>query len=204
MCVALLLLGGHILLCLQLSSFIRTICTRHKPIPEEVCGSLASFPDSPPHIHILEQGSLGMRLVDQCLDRCYDAFFVVVSLQFLLTDEQMETIDDMVRKSHPICLSQTLQQNEGPLFFLLFISFSSLSFHPPLPHISPLFLLPSPLPPRLPHPPPFFQVDSRSFLEELATDLPIHTLSRNGSVRYCEACMLIKPDRTHHCSLCNK
>lgn len=29
-------------------------------------------------------------------------------------------------------------------------------------------------------------------------------LSRSGGVRYCDVCEVIKPDRCHHCSFCNK
>ncbi|XP_049885690.1 palmitoyltransferase ZDHHC20-B-like isoform X1 [Pectinophora gossypiella] len=42
----------------------------------------------------------------------------------------------------------------------------------------------------------------RSVLENFAHDLPIVTRTMSGSVRYCNRCVLIKPDRAHHCSIC--
>ncbi|CEF64857.1 Zinc finger, DHHC-type, palmitoyltransferase domain-containing protein [Strongyloides ratti] len=35
-------------------------------------------------------------------------------------------------------------------------------------------------------------------------DLPIYNRLGNGGFRYCYRCMIVKPDRTHHCSNCNK
>jgi len=41
----------------------------------------------------------------------------------------------------------------------------------------------------------------KQIFEELASNLPV--LTRNPqSVRYCEKCVHIKPDRSHHCSIC--
>ncbi|XP_055314843.1 palmitoyltransferase ZDHHC20-B-like isoform X2 [Sitodiplosis mosellana] len=39
-------------------------------------------------------------------------------------------------------------------------------------------------------------------LEIFAKDLPISNRTMNGSLRYCDKCMVIKPDRAHHCSVC--
>ncbi|KAH9406577.1 Palmitoyltransferase zdhhc2 [Tyrophagus putrescentiae] len=41
-------------------------------------------------------------------------------------------------------------------------------------------------------------------LESVITirNLPIYTRSFGGFVRYCRKCMIIKPDRCHHCSTC--
>lgn len=33
--------------------------------------------------------------------------------------------------------------------------------------------------------------------------LPIYTRTYTGGIRFCEKCRLIKPDRCHHCSICN-
>ncbi|KAI5644892.1 DHHC palmitoyltransferase domain-containing protein [Phthorimaea operculella] len=42
----------------------------------------------------------------------------------------------------------------------------------------------------------------RSILENFAKELPIVTRTNSGSVRYCNRCVVIKPDRAHHCSIC--
>ncbi|XP_013147622.1 PREDICTED: palmitoyltransferase ZDHHC15 isoform X2 [Papilio polytes] len=42
----------------------------------------------------------------------------------------------------------------------------------------------------------------RTFLDNFAKDLPIVTRTMSGSVRYCNRCVLVKPDRAHHCSIC--
>lgn len=39
-------------------------------------------------------------------------------------------------------------------------------------------------------------------LERLAQDLPITNRTVRGAVRFCDKCQIIKPDRTHHCSVC--
>lgn len=41
-------------------------------------------------------------------------------------------------------------------------------------------------------------------LKHLAADLPILNCTINNCVRFCEKCQHIKPDRAHHCSVCNK
>lgn len=42
----------------------------------------------------------------------------------------------------------------------------------------------------------------RQILENFAKDLPVANRTSHGTVRYCERCRLIKPDRAHHCSVC--
>ncbi|XP_063636293.1 palmitoyltransferase ZDHHC20-B-like isoform X1 [Cydia splendana] len=44
----------------------------------------------------------------------------------------------------------------------------------------------------------------RQILDNFAKDLPIVTRTMSGSVRYCNRCVLVKPDRAHHCSLCGR
>ncbi|KAK9882430.1 hypothetical protein WA026_021461 [Henosepilachna vigintioctopunctata] len=39
-------------------------------------------------------------------------------------------------------------------------------------------------------------------LKEFSKNLPIKCMNLNGSVRYCEKCKQVKPDRCHHCSSC--
>uniref|UniRef100_A0ABI7YA62 Palmitoyltransferase n=2 Tax=Felinae TaxID=338152 RepID=A0ABI7YA62_FELCA len=41
-------------------------------------------------------------------------------------------------------------------------------------------------------------------LRRAAKDLPIYTRTMSGAIRYCDRCQLIKPDRCHHCSVCDK
>lgn len=36
----------------------------------------------------------------------------------------------------------------------------------------------------------------------ITRNLPIYTRSFGGYVRYCRKCMIVKPDRCHHCSTC--
>ncbi|KAI0989628.1 hypothetical protein GJ496_008299 [Pomphorhynchus laevis] len=45
---------------------------------------------------------------------------------------------------------------------------------------------------------------SVEYLNEHAKDLPVLCRLPNGSVRFCNICMCIKPDRCHHCSVCNR
>jgi len=47
--------------------------------------------------------------------------------------------------------------------------------------------------------------DPKTALEQLAIakDLPVFMRSIQGEVRYCSECCHIKPDRAHHCSVCN-
>ncbi|CAB3233359.1 unnamed protein product [Arctia plantaginis] len=44
----------------------------------------------------------------------------------------------------------------------------------------------------------------RNILENFSKDLPIVTRTMSGSVRYCNRCVLVKPDRAHHCSICGR
>ncbi|XP_033871610.1 palmitoyltransferase ZDHHC2 isoform X1 [Acipenser ruthenus] len=41
-------------------------------------------------------------------------------------------------------------------------------------------------------------------LRRIAKDLPIYTRTLSGAIRYCDRCQLVKPDRCHHCSVCDK
>uniref|UniRef100_A0A8C5P8I9 Palmitoyltransferase n=1 Tax=Leptobrachium leishanense TaxID=445787 RepID=A0A8C5P8I9_9ANUR len=41
-------------------------------------------------------------------------------------------------------------------------------------------------------------------LRRLAKDLPVYTRTMSGAIRYCDRCQLVKPDRCHHCSVCDK
>ena len=104
---------AHVIFCLQLASYIRTIITQHSFIPE----------------------------------------------QFKLSDDQLEQLDQMVRGRAEV--------------------------------LSSINMIPS-------------QVDEQVLLHELVSHLPVRQLSRGGGVRFCEVCNLIKPDRCHHCSVCNR
>ncbi|KAJ8336003.1 hypothetical protein SKAU_G00393460 [Synaphobranchus kaupii] len=44
----------------------------------------------------------------------------------------------------------------------------------------------------------------QEILKRLAKDLPIYTRTMSGGIRYCNRCQLLKPDRSHHCSVCDK
>ncbi|KAJ8410952.1 hypothetical protein AAFF_G00179870 [Aldrovandia affinis] len=44
----------------------------------------------------------------------------------------------------------------------------------------------------------------QEILKRLAKDLPIYTRTLSGGIRYCNHCQLLKPDRSHHCSVCDK
>ncbi|CAM9338651.1 unnamed protein product, partial [Lampetra planeri] len=44
----------------------------------------------------------------------------------------------------------------------------------------------------------------QEILRRIAKDLPIYTRTNSGAVRFCERCQLLKPDRCHHCSVCDK
>ncbi|XP_049541976.1 palmitoyltransferase ZDHHC15 isoform X2 [Anopheles darlingi] len=44
--------------------------------------------------------------------------------------------------------------------------------------------------------------EQKQILEAFAKELPVVTRTLNASVRFCEKCRLIKPDRAHHCSVC--
>ncbi|KAB0796504.1 hypothetical protein PPYR_10565 [Photinus pyralis] len=45
---------------------------------------------------------------------------------------------------------------------------------------------------------------ARSILETFASVLPTTNYTVGGSVRYCKKCRHIKPDRSHHCSVCGE
>uniref|UniRef100_A0A6I8SJY0 Palmitoyltransferase n=1 Tax=Xenopus tropicalis TaxID=8364 RepID=A0A6I8SJY0_XENTR len=40
-------------------------------------------------------------------------------------------------------------------------------------------------------------------IRNAAKQHPIHTLTHEGNIRLCDKCLLIKPDRCHHCRDCN-
>lgn len=42
----------------------------------------------------------------------------------------------------------------------------------------------------------------KSYLEKRAKNLPVFTRTLHGAVRYCDKCKCIKPDRSHHCGVC--
>nr|XP_020451247.1 palmitoyltransferase ZDHHC2 isoform X2 [Monopterus albus] len=44
----------------------------------------------------------------------------------------------------------------------------------------------------------------QEILRRLAKDLPIYTRTNSGAIRFCDHCHLLKPDRCHHCSVCDK
>lgn len=44
--------------------------------------------------------------------------------------------------------------------------------------------------------------NQRLMLEFIARDLPIVCRTKDGFIRYCKKCHHIKPDRSHHCSVC--
>ncbi len=37
----------------------------------------------------------------------------------------------------------------------------------------------------------------------LGMEVKLDMKARDGSLRYCQTCHYVKPDRTHHCSVCN-
>ncbi|KAE8605205.1 hypothetical protein XENTR_v10015022 [Xenopus tropicalis] len=43
----------------------------------------------------------------------------------------------------------------------------------------------------------------QEILIRVAKDLPIYTRNSKGAIRYCEKCQALKPDRCHHCPICN-
>ncbi|XP_063647993.1 palmitoyltransferase ZDHHC20 isoform X5 [Pan troglodytes] len=49
----------------------------------------------------------------------------------------------------------------------------------------------------------FSQERQQEILRRAARALPIYTTSASKTIRYCEKCQLIKPDRAHHCSACD-
>ncbi|KAI7793720.1 hypothetical protein IRJ41_025255 [Triplophysa rosa] len=44
----------------------------------------------------------------------------------------------------------------------------------------------------------------QEILKRVARELPVYTRTGSGAIRYCDRCQLIKPDRCHHCSTCDK
>lgn len=42
----------------------------------------------------------------------------------------------------------------------------------------------------------------RNVLEDFSKNLPNLNRTLNGAVRWCDKCKHVKPDRTHHCSIC--
>ncbi|CAB1325101.1 unnamed protein product [Coregonus sp. 'balchen'] len=44
----------------------------------------------------------------------------------------------------------------------------------------------------------------QEILRRIAKDLPIYTRTMSGAIRFCDRCQLVKPDRCHHCSVCDK
>ncbi|XP_053965424.1 palmitoyltransferase ZDHHC20-B isoform X2 [Anastrepha ludens] len=46
------------------------------------------------------------------------------------------------------------------------------------------------------------QDQQKRILENFGKTLPVTNRTLNGSVRFCEKCKIIKPDRAHHCSVC--
>uniref|UniRef100_A0A8C9VTU1 Palmitoyltransferase n=1 Tax=Scleropages formosus TaxID=113540 RepID=A0A8C9VTU1_SCLFO len=44
----------------------------------------------------------------------------------------------------------------------------------------------------------------QEILRRIAKDLPVYTRTMSGAIRYCDRCHLVKPDRCHHCSVCDK
>ncbi|XP_008581464.1 PREDICTED: probable palmitoyltransferase ZDHHC20 isoform X5 [Galeopterus variegatus] len=49
----------------------------------------------------------------------------------------------------------------------------------------------------------FSQERQQEILRRAARALPVYTTSASRTIRYCEKCQLIKPDRAHHCSACD-
>ncbi|XP_016394646.1 probable palmitoyltransferase ZDHHC20 isoform X1 [Sinocyclocheilus rhinocerous] len=44
----------------------------------------------------------------------------------------------------------------------------------------------------------------QEILKRVARNLPVYTRTGSGAIRYCDRCQLIKPDRCHHCSTCDR
>ncbi|KAM6923732.1 palmitoyltransferase ZDHHC15B [Xenentodon cancila] len=42
----------------------------------------------------------------------------------------------------------------------------------------------------------------KQILAEIAKKLPIFTRAQSGAIRFCDRCQVLKPDRCHHCSIC--
>lgn len=41
-------------------------------------------------------------------------------------------------------------------------------------------------------------------LRDFAENLPVVTYTNNDDIRFCDKCRIVKPDRSHHCSVCHK
>lgn len=48
------------------------------------------------------------------------------------------------------------------------------------------------------------EMTTKALIDKKARDLPILTRTGGGNARYCDRCKCIKPDRTHHCSICQE
>lgn len=46
------------------------------------------------------------------------------------------------------------------------------------------------------------EAGTKLLLEKKSKDLPLLTRTHSGGIRYCDKCKCIKPDRAHHCSVC--
>ncbi|XP_063045430.1 palmitoyltransferase ZDHHC2 isoform X2 [Engraulis encrasicolus] len=44
----------------------------------------------------------------------------------------------------------------------------------------------------------------QEILKRIIKDLPVYTRTMSGAIRFCDRCILVKPDRCHHCSVCDK
>uniref|UniRef100_A0A8C5HSS9 Palmitoyltransferase n=1 Tax=Gouania willdenowi TaxID=441366 RepID=A0A8C5HSS9_GOUWI len=42
----------------------------------------------------------------------------------------------------------------------------------------------------------------KQILVEISKKLPISTRAQSGAIRFCDRCQVLKPDRCHHCSVC--
>uniref|UniRef100_A0A8C5ASI9 Palmitoyltransferase n=1 Tax=Gadus morhua TaxID=8049 RepID=A0A8C5ASI9_GADMO len=42
----------------------------------------------------------------------------------------------------------------------------------------------------------------KQILAEIAKKLPIFSRAQSGAIRFCDRCQVLKPDRCHHCSVC--
>uniref|UniRef100_A0A8C1A719 Palmitoyltransferase n=1 Tax=Cyprinus carpio carpio TaxID=630221 RepID=A0A8C1A719_CYPCA len=49
-----------------------------------------------------------------------------------------------------------------------------------------------------------FPEAQQEILKRVARNLPVYTRTGSGAIRYCDRCQLIKPDRCHHCSTCDR
>jgi hypothetical protein len=43
---------------------------------------------------------------------------------------------------------------------------------------------------------------SALIIERKGKELPVVTRTNNLSIRYCDKCKCVKPDRAHHCGVC--